>query len=125
MLTIRFVVLLLGASLLASPVAAQTVGGRVVDHATHLPARMLTVLVLGDSDRVVARAETDAAGVFYASLPAGGQVHLRFALDSANTYDSDPIVVGPDAFVQREFVVPLLKVRQMVQQPFTFALTRD
>jgi hypothetical protein len=81
MLTIRFVVLVLGASLLASPVTAQTVGGRV------------------------------AAGVFYASLPAGGQVHLRFALDSANTYDSDPIVVGPDAFVQREFVVPLLKVR--------------
>jgi TonB family protein len=107
--TIRFVGLALGASLLASPVAAQMIGGRVVDHSTHLPARLLTVLVLGDSDRVIARTETDTAGVFYASLPAGGQVHLRFALDSANAYDSDHIAVGPDAFVQREFVVPLLK----------------
>src|SRR5882672_8642000 len=109
MLTVRLVSLALGASILASPVAAQIVGGRVVDHSTHLPAGSLTVLVLGDSDRVVARTETDAAGVFYVSLPAGGQVHIRFALDSANTYDSDPIAVGAEAFVQREFIVPLLK----------------
>lgn len=106
---IRFVSLALGASILASPVAAQIIGGRVVDHSTHLPAGSLTVLVLGDSDRVVARTETDAAGVFYVSLPARGQVHIRFALDSANTYDSDPITVGAEAFVQREFIVPLLK----------------
>jgi TonB family protein len=110
MRTIRFVVLALGASVLASPVAAQTIAGRVVDRSTHLPARLLTVLVLGDSDRVVARTQTDTTGVFYASLPAGGEVHLRFALDSTSTFDSSPITVGADAFVQREFVVPILKV---------------
>jgi TonB family protein len=107
---IRFVVFALAASPLVSPVAAQTIGGRVMDRTTHLPARSLTVLVLADSDRVVARTVTDTTGVFYATLPAGGEVHLRFALDSASIYDTDPITVGADAFVQREFVVPILKV---------------
>jgi TonB family protein len=110
MLTIRFVVLALAASLLGRPVAAQIIGGRVVDPSTHLPARFLTVLVLGDSDRVVARTETDTTGVFYASLPTGGQVRVRFALDSLSTYDTDLITVGANDFVQHEFVVPILKV---------------
>jgi TonB family protein len=110
MLTTRFVVCALGASLLASPAAAQVIGGRVVDHTTHLPARLLTVLVLGDSDRVVARTETDTTGVFYASLPTGGQVHIRFALDSVSTFDTEPMTVGDSEFVQHEFVVPILKV---------------
>jgi len=66
-----------------------------VDQKTHLPARLLTVLVLGDSDHVVARTETDTTGVFYASLPAGGKVHVRFALDSASTFDTDLITIAP------------------------------
>jgi TonB family protein len=123
MLTTRFVLLALGASLFAPPVAAQVIGGRVVDQRTHLPARLLTVLVLGDSDHVVARTETDTTGVFYASLPAGGQVHVRFALDSASTFDTDLITIGADDFVQREFVVPILKVYFdfQVEKPVTTA----
>jgi TonB family protein len=110
MLTTRFVVLALGAGLFAPPVTAQVIGGRVVDQRTRLPARLLTVLVLGDSDRVVARTKTDTTGVFYAILPTAGQVHVRFALDSANTFDADPITIGANDFVQREFLVPILKV---------------
>lgn len=100
-----FAVVLLLAS--GRGMAAQTIAGRVVDVAGRTPTRLLPVIVLGDSGRVVARTRTDTAGVFYALLLAGGRFRLRFALDSTTTFDSDTIRVGDDEFVQREFVVPL------------------
>lgn len=89
---------------------AQTIGGRVIDAASRLPTRLLTVEVLGDSDRIVTTARTDTTGVFYAQMPTGGAFRLRFALDSLTTFDTDTIRVQNDEFVQREFIVRLPRV---------------
>lgn len=83
----------------------QTVAGRVVDQATHLPLRELAVRVLGDSGRVVAESRTDTSGVFYAQLQQPARVVLRFVLNGVSSTDSDTLTVGADDFVQREFVV--------------------
>jgi TonB family protein len=87
--------------------SAQTIAGLVIDSASRLPTRLLGVRVLGDSGRTVVETRTDTAGVFYAMLPAAGAYRVRFALDSATTFDSDTIRVQGDAFVERRFVVAL------------------
>lgn len=90
-----------------APALSQSIAGRVIDGASHLPTRLLLVLVLGDSDRVILHTRTDTAGIFYAILPANGVFRVRFALDSATTFDSDTIRVHDDEFVQREFILRL------------------
>lgn len=101
--------LLFPALLLALPSSAltQTIGGVVVDRSSRLPLRLVAVQVLGDSDRTVVATRTDTAGVFYALLGMGGTYRLRFALDSATTFDSDSIAVPADGYVERQFVVSL------------------
>lgn len=94
----------------ALPAPAQVIGGRVIDGRSRLPTRLLSVLVLGDGDRVVARTRTDTSGVFQLLLPAGGRFRLRFVLDSTMTSDSDTIAVDDDGFVERQFVVHLPRV---------------
>jgi TonB family protein len=107
---IRFVGALCTAALLAltpQAASAQTIAGLVIDSASRLPARLLSVRVLGDSGRTILETHTDSTGVFYAMLPAAGAYRVRFALDSSTTFESATVRVGSDEFVQRQFVVSL------------------
>jgi TonB family C-terminal domain len=89
---------------------AQTIAGRVIDAKSRLPLRLVTVQLFDDSGGVAATARTDTAGIFYGLLSAPGRFRLHLALDSILTFDSEPIAVEADGFVEREFVVPLLRV---------------
>ena len=89
---------------------AQTIAGRVIDAKSRLPLRLVTVQLFDDSGHVAATARTDTAGIFYGLLSAPGRFRLHFALDSVMTFDSEPVAVEADGFVEREFVVPLLRV---------------
>jgi hypothetical protein len=102
--------LLLLASILASAAHAQTIGGRVLDSASRLPAQRVAVRVLGDRDTVLAQTSTDTSGVFYAFLAGPGRVRLRFELAEGITFRTDTLTLAGDQFLQREFVIALPRV---------------
>jgi hypothetical protein len=108
----RVHVSLVVASFLAAPCAAQTVGGRVFDARSRVPARQMEVQVLSDSGTVLARATTDSSGVFYATLAQPAHVRLRFAIPYATAFVSDTLTLGADEFVQREFAIDAARSRR-------------
>lgn len=100
---------------------AQTVGGRVLDRATRLPARAVEVRVLGDTGEVLGTAETDTTGVFYVLLAAPARVRLSFAIAGLPAFVTDTMSVATDDFLQRSFLLELPRVftKLMVEKQVT------
>ena len=94
----------------AQSVAAQTVAGRAVDRVSRIAVRDVAVEVLGERDSVVSLSRTNNAGEFYVDVPSPGTFHLRFLIDSLETFDSAPIAVRAGEFVQHLFVIDIRHV---------------
>jgi TonB family protein len=101
------VVLLLVSAALAS---AQTVGGRVLDHASRLPARAVEVHVLGDSGEVLGSTATDTTGLFYVILKAPARVRLSFGIGGLPAFTTDTMTLAADDYVERSFLIELPRV---------------
>jgi hypothetical protein len=67
----------LAAVVLARPLSAQVLGGRVLDRATTEPVKDVMVEVMNPAERVVARGRTDKDGFFVFELRDPGTYHLR------------------------------------------------
>jgi TonB family protein len=104
---------------MATRAQAQTLGGTVIDQATHRPARSVLVsMVRGDT--VVANGRTDSLGVFYLNPSGGGVFRLYFGDPEEVQFIVDSVRVGADEFVERSFAIPIVyldvDVETQVQQ---------
>jgi TonB family protein len=127
MLSFRYLLAAVFLTGVAAHASAQTLGGTVVDKATHRPARALLVsMVRGDT--VVANGRTDSLGVFYLNPSGGGVFRLYFGDPDDVQFIVDSVAIGADEFVQRSFAVPVVffdfEVETQVQQVPTSGVLR-
>jgi TonB family protein len=91
-------------ALSSRPVAAQFIGGQVVDYASRQSVSGIRVVALRDT-RVVAAANSDSSGNFYLGPLKAGLYRLRIGDQTPAPFLSDTVRVTDDAFVQRQFRV--------------------
>jgi hypothetical protein len=112
-------------AVLAAPLAAQTVRGRVVDARTGegVPQAAVTALA-ASGNRRTGQARTDASGRFSLTMRAPGEVRLRVERTGYRETLTDPTPVGPRDTVEVELSVsaaPLtiapLRVTARVEPP--------
>jgi len=112
-------------AVLAAPLAAQTVRGRVVDARTGegVPEAVVTALA-ASGNRRTGQARTDASGKFSLAMRAPGDVRLRVERTGYRETLTDPTPVGPQDTVEVELSVsaaPLtiapLRVTARVEPP--------
>jgi TonB family protein len=95
-------------ALSATQAAAQVIAGRVIDERSRLPLRGMTVAVIGDSAQQISQTTTDTTGIFSTNPLAAGTYRLRFSLDTTTSFESPPIQLAADGYVEREFIVPFM-----------------
>ena len=91
-------------ALAAGSASAQTLGGRVVDRATHKPLQIEVRLVADTA--VVARATSGATGDFFLDAPQPALYRVEFVIDSATRMLSDTFRLA-EGFIGREFLLDL------------------
>lgn len=92
-------------------VAAQTIGGQVVELGTHKPAGRVSIGLMSDSARVVASGVSDSAtGMFYVDAPKPGGYRVALVLKNGESFISPRIVLDSGQTIEREFEVPKLAV---------------
>lgn len=105
----RPLVVALLVALVATPIAAQTVQGRVVARGTHDPRRGAHVALLDDSLHVAGETDADSTlGNFYLDAPRAGRYSLAVYDRFGNPYASAPFQLDSGAVVEREVPCPTL-----------------
>jgi TonB family protein len=117
--------LVIAALCIADALAAQQVGGIVLDRGSRRPVRDLLVVgieaktdtaLLADSTR------TDSSGTFYLLLPSAGPYRLRFYLPGYEPMDGGGITLKDGEFFQQQF---LLDLRVEQKAFFDFEVDRE
>jgi TonB family protein len=115
--------LFLLAAFLPGPLAAQIIGGRVVDSASRRPLVDVKVTATYlDSNVVVIDRPTDSTGVFYIHLVGPGAYQLRFDLTPTTHVLRDTFFLADSSFLEREFILavpvdPVFNESQVDSQP--------
>lgn len=89
--------------LAATPAAAQTIGGRLLDAVTETPVTGADVLLLGGDGRVIGRTLTDDDGSFLLRAPEQGWYRLRAASPGYGTTTSSPFELAESDSLEVEF----------------------
>ncbi len=115
---------------LPATIAAQTLGGQVLDSASRKPIARASVAAFRVGGDSVAAATTDSGGVFYLDVPSPGKYRLKFRMFDRPPLMSDTVVVQADEFVERRYVLAVPKSpvyfefqveKQVAQKPGTRA----
>ena len=91
------------------PLAAQTVGGIVLEEGSGAPIEGAMVVLLDSAEHVAARTITDATGRFLAEVPQPGRYHARVDRIGYRSLTTDPFDVPPDGTFRR-ILVPIRAV---------------
>lgn len=93
------------ALLLASPLSAQILGGRVMDRATNEPIPEAVVEVLNSTGRSIHRSRSDRDGFFVFELREPGEYRLRTARVGYHTVTSSSVQVDQRQTLQVEILL--------------------
>lgn len=120
------------ALLLASPLSAQILGGRVMDRATNEPIPEAVVEVLNSGGRSIHRSRSDRDGFFVFELREPGEYRLRTARVGYHTVTSSAVQVDQRQTLQVEILLATgeveldpLRVTARVQPPRDEFLDRE
>src|ERR1700741_594986 len=83
----------LAALLLASPLAAQIVEGKVIDRANGMGVGEASVEILRENGRAASRTRTDSLGNFFLAVVEAGQYRIRASRVGYQTSTSLPVEV--------------------------------
>lgn len=120
------------ALMLASPLAAQVLGGRVIDKASNEPVKDAMVEVLNPTGRTVARQRSDRDGFFVFELRDAGSYKLRTSRVGYQPATSSEVQVDQRQTVQvelhistTEITLDPLTVTAKTQPPHSASLERE
>lgn len=92
------------------PLAAQSVGGELVEEGTALPIEGAFVVLLDESGTSVAGTLTDGSGFFLLTAPSAGRFSVRAERIGYESFSSPRLQLTPGAPVQYRLVMPVRPV---------------
>lgn len=101
---------LIAALCVADVLAAQQVGGIVVERLSRHPVRDLLVVGIeakGDIALLADSTRTDSSGTFYLTLPSAGLYRLRFYRPGYAPMDGGAVALKEGEFLQQQFLLDL------------------